>query len=223
MAHTEAGKRTGPEKWTRANKIAMVTAIAALSTAGAPYVQRVVHSIWQAPQAAINYVLPTASNGKRDQCSTVFTAGGAAKRIPANDDLWVAVRSHQGLWYPVARISSGTWTSRGAIKTSQVNYPVSIDVILLSDANDGQFIRYMSQRETIKGNVNQGFSSLPLGNEVLSVDSLTNWGAECRFPIAIPPAGTQSPPTGLPVPVKLSPSPSATSRPGTLYPSAPAS
>jgi hypothetical protein len=167
------------DKWSRADLIAMVTALVALFTALAPYVEQVVHNIWGAPNAVISDANVRAIAAKGQKCSIEFTADGGANRISAGYDLWLVGRSRQGLWYPVTRVSNGTWSAPGTLRTTLINLPVSMDLVLLSDSRDGPFIRYTSQRKVAKDSLQQGLSALPSDGEVLNVDSLKNLRPDC--------------------------------------------
>jgi hypothetical protein len=171
-----AAKDEEHTKWSRADRIAVITAVAALITALAPYPPRIVHYIWQTPSAAIKNIT-TAMVGTGKQCKMQFMANGVADHIPANEDLWLIVRSYEGLWYPVARLKSNPWRTRGTAAITPTDLPANIDIILLSNTRDGSFIKNASQRRE------QGYSNLPPDNQVLSVNPLNDLSVFCgRIP-----------------------------------------
>jgi hypothetical protein len=80
---------------------------------------------------------------------------------------------------PVTRVSNGMWSAPGTLRTTLINLPVSMDLVLLSDSRDGPFIRYTSQRNIAKDGLQRGLSALPSDGEVLYVDSLKNLRPDC--------------------------------------------
>lgn len=158
---------------------ALITAAVALFTALVPYVRSLVDTIWQTPGAAITDVSSDVMASSSKQCTITFNFGGAAYRIPPGEDLWLAVRSREGLWYPVTRLSSGTWSAPDTLTTTWANLPVTVEVILMNDAYDGSFIQYSSQQNASKDHLHQGLDSLPAGNKILTTDSLENLNNEC--------------------------------------------
>lgn len=152
---TEIGK----QPWSRADKINRWIAVLALMAAIialAPYVQ---HGIaWlRRPSATIT----TPTNGSIFYTNHKRGAGGIARHIPLNSDLWLVLRSGvEGRWYPVARISihNGPWTVQSKFITPAVG-PQELALILVPITDDAQFIDYVDRK--YQTGADPGISSLP--------------------------------------------------------------
>jgi hypothetical protein len=141
--------------WSRADKISAAIAVIALGAAVTPYVSDVVKH-FTGPRATI--IMPV--DGSTHPRS--FGATGTAANIPRDDDLWLVIRSGiEGRWYPVSRIvpqANGAWTiPRGVIQPATGFQ--EIEVIMLSDSDEAQFIDYVNQR--MKTSADPGLSSIP--------------------------------------------------------------
>jgi hypothetical protein len=144
--------------WTRAEKISATSAaiaVIALGIAATPSVSDVVKH-FTGPRATI--AMPAEGSTQPGNLG----ATGTATNIPRDDDLWLVIRSGiEGRWYPVSRIvpqANGVWTIPRDVIQPAKGFQ-EIEVIMLSDSDEAQFIDYVNQR--ISTGADPGLSSIP--------------------------------------------------------------
>jgi hypothetical protein len=178
------------EKWTRADRISrisVVIAAIALLIAFVPLGERIIHSLWHTPNATISYATWTATKQeKQGPCTTTVAVAGTANHIPANMDLWLVTRSNKGLWYPLARITSGNWNAETAVRSNlHANY---IELIMVADSDDGPFVTSMGNLAQEQPQNNAGLDHLPSNQPLIGRQLLGNVLNACQL-IYVPPSG----------------------------------
>jgi hypothetical protein len=151
----------------RTNVIGTTISIIALFIASLPYLSDAVEH-FTGPRAAIT----TPADGSTPPSD--FGATITAANIPRDDDLWLVIRSGiEGRWYPVRRIvppANGVWTiPRGVIRPAKGLQ--EIEVMMLSDSDEAQFIDYVNRREAT-GN-DPGLSTIPSIYSLKAVTRIT--------------------------------------------------
>jgi hypothetical protein len=149
--------------WARSDQINRASAViagVALFLSSVPYIRGIIHH-FTAPSATISHVKVSYTSIKAG-CETDVDANVSASNIAPGNSLWLVARDFRGLWYPTVRIEpSRPGAQYGSSSTPD---PVSeYDVIMLSNSNDGSFVRYESNPKSQE----QGFYSLPPGYRVL--------------------------------------------------------
>jgi hypothetical protein len=101
-------------------------------------------------------------------------ATGTATNIPRDDDLWLVIRSGiEGRWYPVSRIvpqDNGVWKIPRDVIQPAKGFQ-EIEVIMLSDSDEAQFIDYVKQRMATGADL--GLSSIPSVHMLEAVARIT--------------------------------------------------
>jgi hypothetical protein len=153
--------------WSRADKISAAIGVIALGTAVAPYVSDVVKH-FTAPRATIT-VPADGSTQPSD-----LGACGTSTNIPRDDDLWLVTRSGiEGRWYPVTRIvpqANGNWTVPRNVIQPATGFQ-EIEVLMLSDSDEAQFIDYANRREAT--GADPGLSNIPSVHSLEAVARIT--------------------------------------------------
>jgi hypothetical protein len=165
-------------KWSRADTISAAAMVIALVALIGPWLGHIIDVQYE-PDATI--VRVTISN---DSCVNIqgglshigFNTTGTASNIPAGEDLWLLVRSVEGPWYPLTRINTSIepWNEQTEINTKDANF-TNIEVIMLTAAEDGQLINYMTHPHTNKQHANVTISSPPSGSRTLETYPWPNW------------------------------------------------
>ncbi len=148
----------------RTNVIGTTISIIALLVASLPYLSDVVKH-FTGPRAAIT--MPADGSTQPSNFGATITAAN----IPHDHDLWLVIRSGiEGRWYPIRRIvppASGVSTiPRGVIRPAKGFQ--EIEVMMLSDSDEGQFIDYVNRREAT--GIDPGLSTIP---SVYSLEAVT--------------------------------------------------
>lgn len=113
-----------------------------------------------APKATISHIKVSGTSIKAG-CETAVEANVSVSNIAAGNSLWLVARDLRGLWYPAVRIDLSTPVAQDG--SSSTPDPVSeYVVIMLSNSNDGSFVRYENNPKS------QGFYSVPPGYRVLT-------------------------------------------------------
>ncbi len=151
--------------WSWPDRINSTIAVVALLIALAPYLEHFV-SYLERPGAAIS----SPVDGEHVANNT-FGVTGTAANIPADDDLWLVIRSGiQGRWYPVKRllVTDGRWAVRRGTICPQPG-PHDIEVFLVPDNGGGQFFSYLGSTAQSEG---QGIDSIPPAAVLKAVSSI---------------------------------------------------
>ena len=180
-------------KWSQADKISAAAMVIALVALIGPFVGHRINVLHE-PHATIDRATTTegscnpslGANGGEDRPS-IFSAKGTASNIPVGEDLWLAARTEEGLWYPLTRIdiSSEPWSEQQEINVAKGTRIAGIYVIMLTAAEDGQLIRYMKNLHTNQQHVDPNLSSLPPGSYTFKNPYLfprSPWGSGILLP-----------------------------------------
>ncbi|WP_433830419.1 hypothetical protein ACQP2E_10815 [Actinoplanes sp. CA-015351] len=151
--------------WSRADKInltiALVAAVAAL-VAAVPVVKGFWLD-WRRPQSSFS----NPSAPQHNTTAATIDAEGTAANLPADNDLWLVVRS-DGLWYPIGicTVNDGGWSFEDVpLGNPKEKGQYTLYLYLTGPAETGDFADFQTRQANDESAT--GLKSLPPGLRVL--------------------------------------------------------